>query len=71
MDQLDLDINETLSVLAAVVNGASRPQDTSAEAVKVVTVPLGLLYQARKVLERWAITEYQTDKIKNAVRRTF
>jgi len=71
MDEFDLKIAALLSPLAAIVNRASQPEATSAEAVKVAKVPVGLLYEARALCREWADTEYTTDALRNARNRTF
>jgi hypothetical protein len=69
MDEFDLKIAALLSTLAALVNRAGRVEATTAEAVKVAKVPVGLLYEARKLCAEWADTEYTTDALRQAKNR--
>jgi hypothetical protein len=42
---------QAIALLARIVNGAGRKQETSAGACPVASVPIGLLAQAREYLE--------------------
>jgi hypothetical protein len=70
MDSFDLKINNLLSVLSNLVNSASRPEPTSAEAVRMSKVPTALLYEARRALESWSDTEYNSNALLQACRRS-
>lgn len=69
MDKLDRDIQGLISVLSSIVNRASRTETTSAEAVKVVKVPVGLISTAKQALEAWKDTEYSTESLRHACDR--
>jgi len=71
MDQLDFDIQAAIRVLANIVNRASRIQKGTAEGVPVVTVPVELLYEAKGVLQRFDLTEYHTNDLRQALLRLF
>lgn len=71
MDETDLRIASLLTVLANIVNRASGQQSTSADAVPIVKVPVTLIYQARRELDGWLGTEYRTEDIEQACKRTF
>jgi hypothetical protein len=58
-----------LDVLARIVNASGRAQRTSAEAVPVANVPVGLLFRARALMEYYACTELTTDAVRHAADR--
>jgi len=70
-DEHDRHVLAVVDALAKIINRASMAKDTSAAAVKVVTVPVALLYQAGKALEGFEGCEYETDEARQARHRVY
>jgi len=67
MRDTDGDVEELLSIVAALVNQASQPDPE-----KLVKLPLHLLVQAKLLLQQtWINSEYHTHNIEKASKRTF
>ncbi len=70
MNEYDALCEEAWSMLARIINGAGRKRETSASACPVVEVPLGLLYQARGLLDKRKVYG-NTESMKQATQRVF
>lgn len=65
-------VGRAVAVLAEIVNRAGRAEPTTAEAVRVARVPVGLLVKAKMILAELKDTgEYGSSAVRHAAARVF